>query len=540
MSETVAERSARQARRMVEVARDLSIEKDSEQRLTLLLEEAMDMTSADGGTLYILDDHQRLRFEIMHNRSLGIRLPDSAGQRPDLEPIPLRLPDGSDNRALVAAFAALQSETVNIPDAYEVEGFDFSGTRRYDLATGYRSRSFLTVPLRNHEDDVIGVLQLINALNAHGEAVPFSDADQSLIESLAAMAALILTNLQLIEAQKELFESFIRVIANAIDEKNPHTSQHCQRLPVIADLIARAVDATGHPPFQSSGFSDEEFYELGVAAWMHDCGKITTPEHVINKATKLEGLFDRIEVVEARYEILRRDARIDMLEQRATSNDPGLRGQIEARYRDRSEALDAELAFLREANRGGEFMAEQDRQRVSAIASRRWLASDGTSRPLLDEAESENLRIQRGTLTGDERAVINRHIDVTIRMLESLTYPKQLNQVAEIAGGHHEHMDGTGYPRGLRRDQLSLRARIMGIADIFEALTAADRPYKSGKKLSEALQIMGRMRVGEHIDPDLFDLFVREQVYLQYARKYMNPDQIDAVDHAAIPGYAGD
>lgn len=539
MNESMAERSARQARNMVQIARALSVEKDPQRRLTLLLEEAMDMTRADGGTLYLLDDDQQLRFEIMHNRSLGIRLPDSTGKRPRLAPIPLRLADGSDNRTLVAAYAALQTETVNIPDAYQAEGFDFSGTRHYDEANGYRSRSFLTVPLRNHEDDVIGVLQLINALDAGGDAVPFSAPDQSIIESMATMAALLLTNLQLIESQKELFESFIRVIANAIDEKNPHTSQHCQRLPVIAGLIARAVDSTGQGPYSAFHFSDDELYELEVAAWMHDCGKITTPEHVINKATKLEGLFDRIELVESRCEILRRDARIDMLERLAATTDAGQHAHIEAAWQARIETLDADLAFLRQANLGAEFMGEQDKQRVRAIASRQWRGADGSSRPLLDDSELDNLLIERGTLSGDERAVINRHIDVTIRMLESLTYPKLLRQVPEIAGGHHEHMDGSGYPRGLRREQLSLRARIMGIADIFEALTAADRPYKSGKKLSEALQIMGRMRTGNHIDPDLFNLFVRERVYLQYAETHMNVDQIDAVDHATIPGYAG-
>jgi HD-GYP domain-containing protein (c-di-GMP phosphodiesterase class II) len=543
MNNLSAQPSLQQASNLVHLAIAMTAETDPQKRLTLLLEQSMSMTRADGGTLYIRTEDHCLRFEIMRNNSLGIVLPDAAGNPPALEPLPLFKPDGEPNESLVAAYAVLQGATVNIDDAYEAEGFDFGGTREYDRTTGYRSRSFLTVPLKNHEDEVIGVLQLINALDDAGEPQAFSSDDQALIEYLATLAALILTNLQLIDAQKELFESFIRVIANAIDEKNPHTSKHCQRLPIIAMLMAKAVNRAACGAYRDFRFSDSDLYELNIAAWMHDCGKITTPEHVINKATKLEALSDRIDSVALRFTILKRDARVRFLE--ATAALSGAGGEegsaaLEEAYRARVASLQQDCDFIHKANEGGEFMSPEDKERVGRIAAEIWIDDEGERRPLLSPEEVRNLLIDRGTLLPEERKVINRHIDVTINMLESLPYPKHLREVPEIAGGHHEHMDGSGYPRGLTRDQLSVRARIMGIADIFEALTAADRPYKRGKLLSETLAIMGRMRLNSHIDSDLFDLFVREKVYLEYARKQLNPDQIDAVDHASIPGYSGD
>jgi hypothetical protein len=313
-------------------------------------------------------------------------------------------------------------------------------------------------------------------------------------------------------------------------------------LPIIAMLMAKAVNRATHGVYGDKGFSDAELYELYIAAWMHDCGKITTPEHVINKATKLEGLMDRMEIVDLRFSLLKRDARGELLEACAALPEAQRDQQaarLEAAYQAKVVEFEDDRQFLHQANLGGESMSDADKERVRRIAEYRWTDDSGEEQPLLAPEELRNLLIERGTLLPEERKVINRHIDVTIAMLESLPYPKHLREVPEIAGGHHEHMDGTGYPRGLSRDQLSVRARIMGIADIFEALTAADRPYKRGKKLSEALAIMGRMRRDDHIDGDLFDLFVREKVYLDYARQQLSSDQIDTVDHTQIPGYSG-
>jgi hypothetical protein len=288
-------------------------------------------------------------------------------------------------------------------------------------------------------------------------------------------------------------------------------------------------------PFRAFRLNEDDRYELRMAAWLHDCGKITTPEAVVDKATKLETIYDRIETVATRFEILRRDAEITLLRRQLTCDDETERLAARQHYEQTLRQLDAELDFLRRSNTGGEFMSEDDQERVRQIGQRRW-QQGGQERPLLSDDEIYNLTIQKGTLTPEERTVINNHIVATIKMLEALPFPKNLSHVPEFAGGHHEKMDGSGYPRGLTGRQMSLQARIMAIADIFEALTAKDRPYKEGKKLSEALRILGLMSEEHHIDPDLFALFIKERLYQQYAETHLSPEQIDAVDPATLPG----
>lgn len=515
----------------------LSGETNTERLLELIVLGAKELTDADAGTLYRIGDDGRLHFATVRNDSLGIALGGSTGHAVTFEAIDLHCPDGSPNRHNVAACAALDGATFNIPDAYRESRFDFAGTRAVDARTGYRSVSFLTTPLKNHEGDVVGVLQLINARDpASGEVVGFSEADQRLAESLASQAAVALTKQTLIDGQKALFEAFIKLIAQAIDAKNPHTSAHCERVPELTLMLAEAVDRAQQGPFRDLRFTDDEMYEIKIAAWMHDCGKVTTPEHIINKATKLETIVDRIHWVDARFEIVRRDLRIRCLE---NALETGLsKAEAEAECAAALAELDADQAFLRTANTGGEYMSDEDVARVAAIAARyTWTDSRGQVQPLLSEDEVYNLQIRRGTITSEERQIMNQHMDVTIAMLESLPYPKHLRRVPEIAGGHHERMDGKGFPKGLTRDQMSVPARIMGIADVFEALTASERPYKRAMTLTQALSILGRMRLDNHIDPDLFDVFVREKVYLRYAKRFLKPTQIDEVDVSQIPGY---
>ncbi|HUX91517.1 MAG TPA: HD domain-containing phosphohydrolase, partial [Gallionellaceae bacterium] len=270
---------------------------------------------------------------------------------------------------------------------------------------------------------------------------------------------------------------------------------------------------------------------------LHDCGKITTPVHVVDKATKLHTLFDRIHLLDTRFEVLKRDAEIAMWREAAAAGADVQR--IEA-ARQACAALtiqlDQDREFLRHCNVGSEAMSVEAQQRVHRIAAYHWCDTDGKQATFLSDDEVENLTIRAGTLTAAERAIINHHIVVTIKMLESLPWPRHLKNVPEYAGGHHERMDGKGYPRGLTRDQMSVQARVMGIADIFEALTAKDRPYKKGKTLTESLTILGKFKLGGHIDPDLFDVFMREKVYLEYAKKFLAPEQIDDVDVSKIPG----
>ncbi len=551
-------------RRLSGVGIALSAEKDSARLMELILESAKDLTSADGGTLYTRTPDDRLHFEIMITDSLGVRTGGTSGQTADLPAIALFDDDGAPNGHNVAAHAAVTGETVNIRDAYDVDRYDFSGTRDFDGRTGYRSTSFLTVPMRNHEDEVIGVLQLINALDANGEVEAFDARDQLLVESLASQAAIALTNKRLINEQRVLFESFIELIAAAIDDKSPYTGGHCRRVPELTMMLADAAAASSEGPLASFQMSEDDRYELRIAGWLHDCGKVTTPEYVVDKSTKLETIFDRIELVRTRFAIARRDAEIASLRRALAARQgegqgaghgegPGeahgeelRRAELDAEL----ARLDEELAFLERCNIGGEHMSRADQERVREIGMRRlaghWRGSrdafgyrpDHGERRLLTEDEIYNLSIPKGTLNPEEREIVNQHIVASIKMLESLPYPKHLARVPEFAGGHHERMDGTGYPRGLVREEMSVQARAMGIADIFEALTAADRPYKPPMKLSESLEILGRMKVDNHIDADLFDVFVREKVYLRYAERFLRPEQIDEVDETAIPGHA--
>lgn len=504
----------------------LSAERDKSRLLQTILSGAQDLTRADGGTLYLCQD-QRLHFKILRNRSLGIDLSEG-GIDQDFPPIPLYSEDGRANLRTVAAHAALTGETVNIDDIRSNQAFDFSGTLDYDRRSGYVSQSFLTVPMRNHEDDVIGVLQLINATDPEYHGIrAFSAEDQQLVESLASQAAVAITNQQLIQELQLLMERFIEVIAGAIDEKSPYTGHHCRRVPVIAMMLADAINETQEGPLAEFELDEQQLYELKIAAMMHDCGKITTPVHVVDKATKLETIFDRIKLLESRFEILRRDLEIDLLRRQLQAAgghyDPGP-------IADTLQQLDQELEFLRQANKGTEFMPEPDRQRVHQVAKRRFIDRNGQVQPLLNTEEVANLTIAKGTLLETERQVINHHIVATLNMLEALPFPKHLRNVPEIAGNHHERMDGRGYPRGLRREQMSIQARLMGIADIFEALTAADRPYKAPMRLSQTLTILANMAREGHIDPDLFEVFVRQGVYRHYAEQYLRPEQIDAVD----------
>jgi HD-GYP domain-containing protein (c-di-GMP phosphodiesterase class II) len=375
------------------------------------------------------------------------------------------------------------------------------------------------------------VLQLINALDREtGKIVAFSKADQHLLESLASQAAVALTNRRLIQQMEELFESFINLINTAIDDKSPYTGGHCERVPVLTMLLAEAVNRTNTGPLKDFKMSDLDRHELKISGLLHDCGKITTPVHVVDKSTKLQTLFDRIHMVDTRFEVLKRDAEIAMLRK-------GGGKEAQAEFVARIRQLDEDREFLRHCNVGSEKMAEGDQARVRQIAAYTWCNEKGEQADFLSADELENLTIPFGTLTAAERGVINHHIDVTIKMLESLPWPKHLKNVPEYAGGHHERMDGKGYPRGLTREQMSVQARMMGIADIFEALTAKDRPYKKGKTLTESLNILGNFKLGGHVDPDLFDVFVREKVYLDYARQFLDPAQIDEVDESHIPGF---
>jgi HD-GYP domain-containing protein (c-di-GMP phosphodiesterase class II) len=579
-------RSTSSFERLIEIGIALSSERDTNRLMETILLEAKDMCNADGGTLYLRTEDDGLKFEIMRTDSLDIAMGGTTDKPITFPPLRMHDPEtGEPNMKNVASAAAITAKSINIRDAYESEEFDFSGTKKFDEGMGYRSKSFLTVPLASSQGEVIGVLQLLNAKDTEtDEVIEFSSEIQPLIEALASQAAVALDNQQLLEGQKQLLDAFIELIASAIDAKSPYTGGHCQRVPELTKMLAQAACESNDEPFADFDLTDDQWYELHIGAWLHDCGKVTTPEYVVDKATKLETIYDRIHEVRMRFEVVKRDAVIDYLKALIEGEEdaPKLREELEARL----AKLDDDFNFIAECNMGGEFMAPELIDRVKEIAAIQWtrtlddrigisfeeqkrkVRTEAPELPVVENLLSDrddhiiyregaeaaaggdnsfgfqldvpehkynmgevyNLSIARGTLSEEERFKINDHIVQTIIMLEQLPFPKHLKRVPEYAGGHHEKMDGTGYPRKLNKDDMSLPARIMAIADIFEALTASDRPYKPAKKLSDAVKIMSFMKKDAHIDDELFELFLKSGIHKEYAERFLDPSQVDEVD----------
>lgn len=478
--------------------------------MNLVLEEARALTGAEGGTFYRVNgkDHDAcLNFSTIQNSVLNIHIRDLENQAENWPVIPLYI-NGVENTANIASFVALKKQSVLLDDAYESIDFDLSGTRQFDQRHHYRSRSIMTVPMMNHNNEIIGVLQLLNARTPDGQHHIFNRQDQETVEAMAKFAAVTLDNHLLVNNLKNLLDAFIKALAQITDIRSSHTSAHCQRIPLLTELIASAACAQTQGYFQDFDLDEDGWYELHVAAWLHDCGKLTTSENILNKSTRLERLQDGIEVVEARFaaKIATTEDQADIL------------------------SLREDLQFLIRINQGGEYTSDTEKRRIASIAKTEWVDAYGNRRPLLTDFEVNNLCITRGTINEAERDHINNHINVTIEILEKLPFPEKLKRVPEYAGGHHERMDGTGYPKGLTREQMSIPARIMGVADVFEALTAKERPYKPPMPLSQAFSILRHMKNDQHIDPDVYELFLTSEVWKTYAAEHLLPIQIDVED----------
>jgi HD-GYP domain-containing protein (c-di-GMP phosphodiesterase class II) len=514
----------RQIKRLTRIGTAMSAERNIERLFEMIIEEARKFTNADGGTLYIMsDDNRELQFAIVQTETLQIRMGGTGGKI-TWKPVRLYNSDATPNHDNVSAYVALTGNIVNIPDVYASEGFDFKGTRSFDAQTGYRSKSMLVVPMKDHRNDIIGVLQLLNARGDAGkDAVPFTYESQEMTESLASLAAVALSNNRLIRELENLMESFIRAIAATIDEKSPYTGGHVRRVAELTMDIARKINDMAQGSYAEVHFSDDELKELQIAAWLHDVGKITTPEYVIDKATKLETIYDGIELLRLRFALVAMQEKVHRLQcQLASASDSGENNAVNSQ-------LAEEFRFLSETNLGSERMSDEMMEHVRAIAART-CEVDGKQETLLTKKEVENLNIRQGTLNTAEREIVRNHAAVTHKILSQLPFPKKLRHVPEYAATHHEALNGKGYPRGLDAGQLSLQSRILAMADIFEALTAKDRPYAKARTLSEAMHIMSTMANDRHIDPGLFDLFKREGIYLDYARRELAPQQIDLPD----------
>jgi HD-GYP domain-containing protein (c-di-GMP phosphodiesterase class II) len=501
----------------------LSGEKNIDKLLEMIVLEARTMSDADAGTLYILDDAGiNLDFKIMQNDTMKLRMGGASGTKINLPSVPLYL-DGKPNHSNVSSHVALTGEIINIPDVYEAEGFDFTGPKKYDTSTGYRSKSMIVIPLRNHENDIIGVLQLLNAKDPEtGYVIPFPHEYVDDIAALASQAAVALTNTQLIQDLKNLFYSFIKTIASAIDEKSPYTSGHINRVVDLTMMIAEEINRSEKQSFGRKNFDDNEMEEIRLAAWMHDVGKITTPEYVVDKNTKLQTIFDRIEIVETRFNLITKlienkylNRKLELLKKGADGKDlDGLDSELEKEL----ATLQRDLELIKSSNLPGEFLSDDKIGRLKEIGAKTYTLPDG-EHPYVTEEEMENLFVRKGSLTEKERKIIENHAAVTHKMLSQLPFPRKLLKVPDYASEHHEKLNGSGYPRGLAAKDIPLQSRIIAVADIFEALTAKDRPYKKPMHISQVLKIMDMMKKDNHIDPDIYDLFVESRLYEKYFKK---------------------
>lgn len=523
-----AEARAGEIKRLADIGIALSAERNLERLLERIVDEARVFTHADAGTLYTVQTNRttgepELKFDIMQNDTMKARQGGTSGNAITLPPVPM-LKGGQPNRNNVSAYVANTGETVNIADVYTVEGFDFSGTRKFDQITGYRTKSMLVSPMRDHENEIIGVLQLINAIDPDSKrTIPFSAEYEDLIKSLASQAAIAITNAMLINDLKELFESLIRLVASAVDEKSPYTGGHITRVAGLSMKLAETINAASDGVYKDTHFSDDELEELRIAAWLHDIGKITTPEYVVDKATKLETIFDRVHLVGQRFETIRRGMQIEALEKKMELVEQGASAEAVAGAEKELEARLAELNEEKEsivkANAPGEFLKDDVIERLKKIAAKTYVV-DGKEERYLTEDELKNLSIRKGSLTEEERQIIQNHVSVTIKMLSQIPFPKKLSHVVEYAGTHHEKLNGAGYPNGWDASRLKLQSRILCLADICEALTARDRPYKPAIPKERAVQILGFMVKDREIDGDLLKLFLDKNVYDQFMGEY--------------------
>ncbi|MDX4061930.1 HD domain-containing phosphohydrolase [Aliarcobacter skirrowii] len=500
--------------RVMDINLKLSCEQDKENLYEMILTLIKELTKSDAGTLYLLsEDKKYLDFKVVQNSSLNIFL-GTKEQKISWNSLPLYLKNGEENRDMVAVVCALDNKIINIADIYNSSDYNFEGTKLFDKSKNYHSKSMLVVPLVNHENDVIGVIQLINKDIKQKDSF-FTKYDEKIIKALSLQAAMALTNTQLIASLETFLEAFVTSIANAIDAKSRHTSTHITKMSKLAPLIAKAINEDD-TIYKDIKYNSNNIKEIELAAKLHDVGKISIPEWVIDKSTKLQKLVDGLEIIRLKVEIIKKDLKIELLENKISKE----------QFDKKLEELEDDFNFLVISNKGGEFMSDDDIKRVKNISSYKYIL-DNKYENLLNDDEVDNLSIRKGTLTLQEREIMNSHAKLSYDMLSALPFPKKYSNIMHIAVNHHEKLNGKGYPRGLTDEELVLEDRILILADIFEALTSIDRPYKGIKKLSEVFKILDFMAEDKDIDRDLLEFFKNSSAFKEYCKNELLEEQLD-------------
>ena len=510
-----------QINRLAEIGRALSGEYDLNTLLEKICDEVRKFTFADACTLYIAKENQ-LHIRIFQNQSMAIRMGGKTGEEIKLPPVNLV-------ESNVSAYVALKGVSVNIPDVYDTDLFDFTGPKEFDNGTGYRSTSMLVCPMRNHENDIIGVLQLVNALNPDtGKIIPFLPDYVSLTESLASQAAVSITNAHLINDMEHLFESFVEVMATAIDEKSPITGGHIRRVANLTMVMAEELHKNSKPPFQNVHFTPEKFHELRVASWMHDIGKVTTPVEIIEKSKKLETIFDRAQFVDLRMQFIIQSTQLEATQSQLKLIQDGATPEKIKELEESATKTTQELKEIREfilkCNEPSEFLEDEYIERLQEIAQKTYKDEHGNEQPFLNSDELKNLSIRKGSINEQERQIMKNHAQITLDMLDKIPFTKKLKNIPNFAGAHHECLNGLGYPLGLKSEEIPFEGKLMAVTDIAEALTAKDRPYKKAMPLEQVYKILRKMVDNEELDRDLVDFFINEKIYETYQAKYEMPD----------------
>ncbi|NOX34028.1 MAG: GAF domain-containing protein [Deltaproteobacteria bacterium] len=524
------EEQAREISELTAIGKALGTGKDISVLLEMILSIARRFTKADGGTLYLVDHKTRnLVFHVVHNESLKI---NKGGSSIDLPCVPLYNNDNTPNLSNASSYVFHTGKIVNIKDVYKAEKFQFKGTKKFDEALHYKSKSMIVIPMKNHEDDIIGILQLINSKDLFSnKTIPFSKDDQEKAAALASQASVILTQQTLILEMKKLFEAFIKAIAVSIDEKSKHTGGHIQRVTELSMMIARAVNQDTSL-FEKVCLSYDQMDELRIASLMHDTGKITTPDHIIGKSSRLETVYDRIEMVETRWELFKTNQKLVAAQKKLALFDQTAKQKeifkIDNILDKQIDILEKEFEILSDINSSKKAIGQSLIDSLEGIYEKSCNIS-GRHYPYLSEDEFENLCILKGTLTSREREIVNNHANLTKKILSKLPWPKKLSNIPSIAGAHHEKLDGSGYPLNLNGKSLNIQARILAIADIFEALSAQDRPYKEPMSLTRTIKVLEGMGESMLLDNKIIQIFIRSGTCLEYAKKYLSKSQIDTV-----------
>ncbi len=488
------------------------------QFLDIFTKEIMETTYADSLIIYTLNAKRNL---------LSIKLAKST--QLDIfystENIPKtwkNIKIGQKNDKNIASLCATSKKAIIVDNMQKNEqNFEI-----FDFGKSYKTHSIICMPLLNHENDIVGVLQLSNKrFKNKMDLKAFSSKDEKIIHAISSQIAVLISNSTLIENLEKLFGSFLEAMISAMKEESLHTYHHMTKMTNLSNMFVKAIHKDSKI-FKDKTFSTDEQKAMKFAALLHDIGKLTTPSNILNKATKLQNIFDKIELIELRFENAKKCAKLYMYEK--ILENPQQIELFKKEYEEKSKEIDEDFRLIKDINLRGS-LSDEELEKLKKIA-KKFFVNDGKEMPFLSKDEFKSLKIKKGSLSKQERQIINNHANVSIKILEQLKLPKKYKKIPQISGAHHEKLNGRGYPKGLKGDEICFEARILAIADVFEALTSADRPYKKPNSISKAMKILFSMAKKGELDKDLVGFFYTSKLYLKYAKKYIKKEQIDEVN----------